>query len=122
MTLESIERSARTWRLDTSRTLNADISDLVLPVPARNRYTRNRLVEQLGEIGTRIDHRLAQGRLSADYANRARRKVDDLQAEISDKQRRNGGQLTQGDRFAIQEQIHQLVEEIDRNSGPAPPR
>jgi hypothetical protein len=83
---------------------------------------RNRLSEQLGEVGARIDHRLGEGRLSADYADQARRKVNDLQAEISDGQIRNGGQLTEGDRFAIQEQIHQLVEEIDRNSGPAPPR
>ncbi len=83
---------------------------------------RNTLSEQLGEINTRIDHRVADGRLSKEDADVARREAYDIDAEAADKRLQNGGELSERDRFALQERIRQLVGRIDRESGEPPPR
>ncbi len=74
---------------------------------------RNGLNEQLGEVLARIDRRQARGDLSAEDAKHARLEVTDLQAQITEAQSRDGGHLTETDRFDLQGEIHQLEDKID---------
>jgi len=77
---------------------------------------RNLIGEQLDEVATRIQHRETDGRLSHEQAVDAQREVYDLQSELADERLRDGGQLNEGDRFALQEKVHQLILKIDQES------
>jgi hypothetical protein len=86
---------------------------------------RNLLDEQLSEVSARIGHRLADGRLTQRQAHEAQLVINDIQSEAADKRLQDGGQLTEQDRFGLQERIRQLIDQIDRESGaprPAAPR
>jgi hypothetical protein len=82
--------------------------------------TTNPLSEQLAEVRARIDHRQADGRLARQDADKARLVANDIGAEIADRRLQNGGQLSERDRFALQDRIRRLVVEIDGESGEAP--
>jgi outer membrane murein-binding lipoprotein Lpp len=75
---------------------------------------RNGLNEQLDRLSATIDRRVAHGRMSLQDAERARREVNNLQAETSDDRVKNGGQLTEADRFRLQARISQLKAETDQ--------
>jgi hypothetical protein len=81
---------------------------------------RNGVNEQLDAISARIDRRLARGRLSRDDATAAHREVDDIQAEAGEDRLRDGGQLSEADRFAIEARIHRLEEQIEGERTPVP--
>ncbi len=84
---------------------------------------RDGLDEQLGEVAARIDHREAAGQLSAEDAKHARLEVTDLQAQVAEVRARDGGHLSEGDRFDLQGEIRQLEDKIDheRPPGSSPP-
>jgi hypothetical protein len=81
---------------------------------------RNLIGEQLDEVATRIQHRETDGRLSHEQAVNAQREVYDLQSELADERLRDGGQLNEGDRFALQEKVRQLILKIDQESADGP--
>jgi hypothetical protein len=84
---------------------------------------RDGLNEQLGEVLARIDRRQARGELSAEDAKHARLEVTDLQSQITEAQSRDGGRLSESDRFDLQGEIHQLEDKIDHERAPgAPPQ
>jgi phage shock protein A len=83
---------------------------------------RDGLDEQLGEVTARIDRREARHELSAEDAKHARLEVNDLQAQVADARARDGGRLSEADRFALQGEIHRLEDRIDqeRPAGSSP--
>ncbi len=80
------------------------------PAPA---IGRDGLDGQLAEIAARIDRRAAKGHLSPAQATDAHREVNDLQSEIGDDRARNGGRLSESDRFDLQARIRALKAKLD---------
>jgi hypothetical protein len=74
---------------------------------------RDGLNGQLDAMAARIDRRLALGHLSSQQAVDAHRQINDLQSEITDDQSRNGGHLSEADRFDLQARIRALKAMID---------
>ncbi len=74
---------------------------------------RNGLDGQLSAISSKIERFASHGQMSQRNARLARREVNDLQAEVADDRLRNGGQLSEGDRFELQARIRALDDEVD---------
>ncbi len=83
------------------------------PASLQHPSARDPFVEQLRAVAARIDRREADGRLSRDDADHARLEINDLEAQIADVRVRDGGQLTEADRFALQDQIHKLEDKLN---------
>jgi hypothetical protein len=89
------------------------------PAPSiRQPSARNTLNEQPTAIGERIDRRLARGRLSPEAAAQAHREIDDIQAQLADERLRDGGQLSEADRFAAEGRIRGLEDQIEGERTP----
>ncbi len=81
--------------------------------PSPQPSARDGLNEQLIAIGARIDSRLERGRLSPEIARKAHLEVNDLQADVYDLRLRDGGQLSEADRFALKARINRLEDLIE---------
>jgi hypothetical protein len=108
----------------------AGAASLLVSANAQNALTitphpnaRDSLGAQLDQLSARIDRRLARGQISQHDADTTHREINDLQAQASEDRLQNGGRLKEADRFALQGQITQLKEEIDRDRtiGASPP-
>lgn len=99
---------------------NAQTMNYAPPPPAG----RDGLDGQLDAMAARVDRRLAHGHLSAEQAVDAHRQINDLQSEISDDRSRDGGRLSEADRFDLQSRIRALKAAIDQTGShtarPAP--
>jgi len=84
------------------------------PGPVQAPSARDSLTEQIDRLSATIDRRLARGRLTQLQADQAHRQINDLQAELSDDRLKNGGQLSEADRFGLQARISTLKAQIDR--------
>lgn len=68
--------------------------------------------EQLDQLSARVDRGLREGQLSQKAADEARRRINDIAAQASTDRERDGGKLTEADRFDITAQINRLGSEI----------
>ena len=68
--------------------------------------------EQLDHLAVRIDRGLSTGGLSQAEADRAHREINRIEDQASADRERDGGRLTDADRFDLQAQINHLAEAI----------
>jgi hypothetical protein len=91
---------------------SAVLAQAELGSPSAGPSASNGVRERLDQLGDRVDRGVRQGQLSPKEADEARRRIDDISAQASTDRERDGGRLTEADRFDILAQIDRLGGEI----------